>query len=66
MAKMKFNPETPLYTSDTKAWRIDQLDAVMANLQLRVISRDHEQHTTHRLPRLGIFGLGRSRSAGRW
>lgn len=28
---LKFNPETPLYTADLKAWRIDQLAAVLAN-----------------------------------
>lgn len=32
MPKLKFNAETPLYTSDTEAWRIDQFDTVMANL----------------------------------
>lgn len=32
MSKMKFNSETPLYTSDGKAWRIDQFDTVMGSL----------------------------------
>jgi esterase/lipase superfamily enzyme len=32
MAKMKFNPETPLYTSDARAWRLDEFDAVMSKL----------------------------------
>ena len=32
MAKMKFDPETPLYTSDAKAWRMDQLAAVLQPL----------------------------------
>jgi esterase/lipase superfamily enzyme len=29
---MKFNPETPLYTSDTQGWRMDQFDAVMSKV----------------------------------
>jgi esterase/lipase superfamily enzyme len=33
MPKLKFNPETPLYTSDAKAWRIDQFDEVWSSLQ---------------------------------
>jgi esterase/lipase superfamily enzyme len=32
MAKMKFDANTPLYTSDANPWRIDQLGAVMTNL----------------------------------
>ncbi len=32
MSKIKFNAATPLYTSDAKAWRIDQLPAVLAQL----------------------------------
>lgn len=32
MAKVKFNPEMPLYTSDTKGWRLAQFDAVMTKL----------------------------------
>ena len=33
MSKLKFNAETPLYTSDAKAWRIDQLPDVLKTLQ---------------------------------
>jgi len=33
MSKLKFNPETPLYTSDAKPWRLDQLPEVLASLQ---------------------------------
>lgn len=29
MSQLKFNPETPLYTSDAKGWRVDQLPEVM-------------------------------------
>ena len=32
MAKMNFNPETPLYTSDAQGWRMDQFDAVMSKV----------------------------------
>lgn len=32
MSKMKFSSETPLYTSDGKAWRIDQFVTVMETL----------------------------------
>jgi esterase/lipase superfamily enzyme len=32
MAKLKFNSDTPLYTSDAKSWRIDQLGAAMTQL----------------------------------
>lgn len=33
MSKLKFNAATPLYTSDAKAWRIDQLSEVLSVLQ---------------------------------
>ncbi|MCV2369664.1 alpha/beta hydrolase [Roseateles oligotrophus] len=33
MSKLHFNADTPLYTSDGKAWRIDQLDAALHNLE---------------------------------
>ncbi len=32
MPQMEFNPSTPLYTSDLRAWRIDQLPEVLALL----------------------------------
>ncbi len=32
MAKMKYNPATPLYTSDAKGWRLEQLDEVWEQL----------------------------------
>ncbi len=32
MSKMEFNASAPLYTSDAKAWRIDQLPDVLAQL----------------------------------
>lgn len=32
VAKMKFNPDTPLYTSDVKGWRMDQFDTVMSKV----------------------------------
>ena len=33
MSKLHFNAETPLYTSDGKAWRIDQVEALMHGLE---------------------------------
>ena len=33
MSKLKFNDATPLYTSDAKAWRIEELHHVMSILQ---------------------------------
>lgn len=33
MSKLHFNAETPLYTSDGKAWHLDQLDALMHSLE---------------------------------
>ena len=33
MSDLKFNAATPLYTSDAKAWRIDQLPEVLRTLQ---------------------------------
>lgn len=35
MSQPRFNSETPLYTSDAKAWQIDQFDTVMASLLAR-------------------------------
>lgn len=32
MAKLRFNASTPLYTSDARAWRIDQLSSVLSRL----------------------------------
>ena len=32
MSKLKFNSDTPLYTSDAKAWRIDEFGTVMQKL----------------------------------
>jgi esterase/lipase superfamily enzyme len=32
MSKMDFEPQTPIYTSDAKAWRIDQLSDVLKRL----------------------------------
>jgi esterase/lipase superfamily enzyme len=33
MSKLHFNADTPLYTSDGKAWRIDQAEALMQSLE---------------------------------
>ncbi len=33
MSKLHFNADTPLYTSDAKAWRIEQAEAALANLE---------------------------------
>lgn len=33
MSKLHFNADTPLYTSDGKAWRIDQAEAALHNLE---------------------------------
>ena len=33
MSKLKFNPDTPLYTSDARPWRLDQLPEVLASLR---------------------------------
>lgn len=33
MSKLHFNADTPLYTSDGKAWRIDQFEALMQGLE---------------------------------
>lgn len=35
MAKLKFNPATPLYTSDAKAWGLDRFDDLYGSLSAR-------------------------------
>lgn len=35
MAKLQFNAETPLYTSDARAWRMEEFGAVMRDLTAR-------------------------------
>lgn len=32
VARMKFNPDMPLYTSDAQGWRMDQFDAAMSRV----------------------------------